>query len=103
MLDSREVAKVRGTVCEGKEDVCKGVAKGEWKATGRRPCAKKRQGYGCHEGGLQEGCEKAKADNRWPCAREQAAERGETAEGCARPGKCLWSGDSLSLSPVGIE
>ena len=51
---------------------------------------------------MQEGCEKAKAGNRWPCAREQAAERGEAAEGCARPGKYLWSGDSLSLSPVGI-
>ena len=37
---SCEMAKARGTMCEGKETVCKVVAKGGWNATRKRPCTR---------------------------------------------------------------
>ena len=97
--DSCEMAKARETMCEGKETVCKEIAKGEWDATRKWPCARNDKVVAVMRDHLQRGCEKAQQATM--CKR--AAECGETAEGCVRPGKYLRSDDSLSLSPVGIE
>ena len=58
--DSCEMAKARGTMCEGEETVCKGIAKGEWNATRKQPCARDDKVIAVIRGHLQEGCENAK-------------------------------------------
>ena len=68
--DSCGMAKVQGTMCEGKRTVCKGIAKGKYNAT-RNGRVQKRQGDGCHKGPFARR-EKAKAGNRRPCARGAA-------------------------------
>ena len=107
--ESFEKGKARGNMCDGKETVCDEVAKGEWNAPQKRPCARNDRAMAATRDPVREDCEKAKAGNRVcmescrkavecaraakanarkDCEKKKAAARSVNTAGCGKSERC---------------
>ena len=93
----------KAKTCKRKETACEEIAKGEWNAPQKRPCVRSDRAMAATRDRVREGCEKAKAGNRRPCARRAAERRpsGKTAR--ANAGKDCEKAKAAARSAIWRE